>query len=104
MRGKQQMLRRVGYMLVCWLLISTSITAHADTLDEGLANLEAVSIFYQLFVQSGLSDELDGNYTLFIPDNKTISQTRLICSSALSPIISLRHRKTSKALLNKPNS
>lgn len=68
------MLRRVGYMLVCWLLISTSITAHADTLDEGLADIETVSIFYQLFVQSGLSDDLDGNYTLFIPDNSAFDE------------------------------
>lgn len=64
------MLNRIAYIVVCWVVFSVSITAQAETLDDGLSQLEQVSTFYQLFSEANLGDELaDGRYTLFVPDN-----------------------------------
>jgi uncharacterized surface protein with fasciclin (FAS1) repeats len=63
-------IQKIASVMLCGMLVwATALTVHADFNDEGLADIEQISIFYDLFLQSGVMDELDGAYTLFIPDN-----------------------------------
>lgn len=67
-------IQRFKYIFVVWVLIGSVLMVQAQTSANPLADQPELSIFNNLLEDAGLLAQLDGPYTLFVPDNSAFEE------------------------------